>query len=85
MEVADQSSETHLRYVSLMKAVSEDKNISLYDLKNNTVFLSGPLRNCDYKMPVTLINRGIANKIFMMVQLCIKATVVSAVFRKLFL
>lgn len=49
MEVADQSSETHLRYVSLMKAVSEGKNISLYDLKNNTTFLSGVLKGCDYK------------------------------------
>ena len=49
MEVADQSSETHLRYVSLMKAVSEDKNISLYDLKKNTTFLSGVLKGCDYK------------------------------------
>lgn len=49
MEVADQSSETHLRYVSLMKAVSEEKNISLYDLKSNTTFLSGLLKGCDYK------------------------------------
>ena len=43
------SNETLLRYVTLMKAASEGKNISLYDLKNNTVFLSGPLRDCDYK------------------------------------
>ncbi len=49
MEVADQSSETHLRYVSLMKAVSEEKNISLYDVKSNTTFLSGLLKGCDYK------------------------------------
>ena len=49
MTAVDHSNETLLRYVTLMKAASEGKNISLYDLKNNTVFLSGPLRDCDYK------------------------------------
>ena len=49
MTAVDHSNETLLRYVTLMKAASEGKKISLYDLKNNTVFLSGPLRNCDYK------------------------------------
>ena len=49
MTAVDYSNETLLRYVTLMKAASEGKNISLYDLKNNTVFLSGPLRDCDYK------------------------------------
>ena len=49
MTAVDHSNGTLLRYVTLMKAASEGKKFSLYDLKNNTVFLSGPLRNCDYK------------------------------------